>query len=1125
MFKKIVSTTVVVLLCLMVNLIAINPITTQAAVDVGNGSAGDVVISTTKNLSSFSNKNFRNLTIGSGGTLIVDTDETIYVSQTLLIKDGGRITSTNGANGYTGSRYDYDYWVYFPVPATPGKAVVINATNINVQTNGSINSGVGGTGHPARYDSSGRWGPGGGGNGGLINLNFNNSLIIDNGTILSGDGGLAHTDVAYKSSGGAGGTSGDILISGPNIDIKNGSTIETGNGKNGAIARSCWTGDSSPQTAYAGNGGWSGRIGISGSTLSLDATSTLKTGLGGKAGVGQPEGSGVNTGAYGGVGGRSGDISFTGFTDITVYGLIQTGIAGEGGYHSEIGYYTPSNGTAGGEAGTITITSNNLHVYPGGKVLGGVGGKGGSVSGYTGGSKGNGGTGGKGGTINLSVTHLILDSNSLISSGNGGLGGDGSGSSSGANGTGFYGGRGGQGGDVTLNLSGTLTKPNEVNIKTGLGGDGGQYTHCYTYSGESPTYYYYYWNGGHGGKGGNATLNLPPGMSIDYNVIEVGSGGTGHDVTANQGTSSGTYYRYYNPGVGGATGDLTVNINGNLTLNASNVFKIAKSGRGNVWTPNTSVKSQNGSSGNVSLNIIGQLEINAENAIFFDDMSHSGYTATNASGLSLNCNNILFNSNRPIKWSNITGGTLTVITDLRQFNYSHEDLTALFKDASQGIGSHIYKFTWVKTEDLFVDIPLDGFQVSQDVSFALDENIYNKFLKLFTNVRRYKSEDGGTNWQEITSGPMTQTWTWNAPATVKGNSRLKIGITPYGFAAGVSEIWLNGVKLNTYWTPTNINPPAIYSYNYAILDTDVGIPTITLTVNDNNEIINTPLVKVSMSAVDNVTPPQNLKYYIYHNLNIGLVSVPYANISEYYYDLAASYGGELPTGYYKITAKVVDENFNTALQSKTIYYMKPAEKPETPVYNSIDAPTGFIVRDWLGDTSLTQSSYEDNIAYISKKNSAKIDVGNSTYPYYQIKIGEGDYGQAIPKGIKHNLRLPPGEGIHFINLRYCNSDKMPGDNIEFVIIVDNTAPLLSVKTVNGATSTRTGSIRLHLTVKDNITTDDNIQYSTDGLDWSALPTDKIITVSGLINGLNNINVKIKDEAGNISEATINVWNL
>lgn len=780
------------------------------AADFGSGSAGDATITTAKNLSAYTNKSFRNLVIDSGGILTADQNVTIYVSQSLTIRNGGKITSSNGRNGYY--NWDYEYG-YSPVSAGPALTVTINAANIIIQSGGLITSGPGGTGYQYNYQSaSSRWGPGSGGAGGNINLNFN-SLMVNNGMITSGAGGVVGSGTAYKTSGGAGGGSGNVSLQGVTVSLTNNGKIETGNGQAGSNAQSCWSEDSNTAYSYAGSGGNSGSISVSGGNLSIDATSWVKTGTGGKAGIGMPEGSGTCYGAYGGNGGSSGSVSINGFDGISIYGLMQSGAGGEGGYSSEF-RYNPATGTVGGNAGFINIAGSELRVYPSGRIQGGTGGKGGSLGPYYG-STGTAGTGGRGGDIYLINAYLFLDTGSLIVSGNGGLGGDGKINGGSDRSVVYTGGVGGQGGSLILNISNSIVKSNEINIRTGTGGYGGDYTPCYSSSG---SYYYYYWNGGPGGKGGNAVLNLPANMNINYSLIEIGSGGMGHDVSYNGGTSGGQYIRTYNPGAGGATGDLTVNVTGNLTLSGQNVLRFARSGQGNVWTVNTAVKSQNGSSGNCTINVSGQLNFASDNTIYFNDMSHSGYGATNSSTLILNCSNIIFNSSRPIRWSNISGGTLNLTTDLRQFPYEFERLAAFTKEPSQTIVNYIFKFTWDNTADLLKDIPINWVQDELGVSFSLDDAVYDRYLKLFTSLRRYKSEDDGVNWQEITSGAMSKDYVWGAPSTLVGNKNLRIGITPYGFAPGISEIWLNGKKLDTYWTPTVTTPPAIASYKFTIAD-------------------------------------------------------------------------------------------------------------------------------------------------------------------------------------------------------------------------------------------------------------------------------------------------------------------
>jgi hypothetical protein len=1081
----------------------------DCAGDYGNGSAGDITITAAKNLSSYSNKNFRNLTIEAGGNLVVDTEATVFVSQTLTVRNGGRITSANGSNGY----YQYDYSIegYRTYSPTQGKNITINAANIVVSAGADLAAGTGGKGYPGYSGGSGTWGPGSGAQGGGIDLYFE-TLTVDNAAIVSGNGGPAGDNQIYRYSSGGGGSSGHVGLHGGTISLVNGARIETGTGGNGQHATSCWVQDGG--SVSAGPAGSSGSISLEGTTLTVDAASSIKTGLPGTPGTGYPYSGGTSAGAYAGAAGSSGNINLSNFSAVDIFGLVRTGNGGSGTYGS-LNYY--SYGASGGNAGTISITGAGtaLRVHSTGRIAGGTGGSGGTPA-----SAGPGGAGGKGGDVVVSVSRLVLDPGSLVCAGAGGAGGNGKDVSSYVN---CAGGAGGAGGSVTLAVSGAIDKGNEINIKTGPGGNGGDWGGYYTYNEYSG--YTYYFCGGSGGKGGSAVVNLPAGIAaLSNHLVETAGGGAGHNITYNYTNQYCT--KYYYPGTGGATGDLTVNAAGDLALNGPRVFTFSRPGSGNVWTPNPAVKSNNGSSGSCTFNVAGQLNIAADNAVFFDDMAYGGYDAANSSSLTINCTNIVFNCNRPIKWSNVSGGTLGITTDLRQFPYTHEQLTGFTKDSAQTIASHIYKFTWTNTADLFCDIPQDGFQVSQDVSFTLDETIYNRFLKLFTSVRRYKSEDGGTNWQEITSGPMTRTWTWSAPATVKGNSRLKIGVTPYGFAAGVSEIWLNGVKLNTYWTPTAANPPAIVSYNYAILGTDVGVPTVTLTVNGNEEITENPVLNVCINAVDNVTKAENLKYYISHNNGLGLTSIPYSGISSYSYDLSGfCAGGNAPSGYYKLMVKVIDESFNTGIATRTIYYLKTEDKPAQPIEASAGNQGGFVVKDWSGANNLTAIDYEGQTAFVANKNSAELDFASAPYPYYQIRINENGYGPVTARTVKRKLRLPPGEGVHIIDVRYCNEDRIPGEEQQFALIVDSTPPALSIRADGGAAATGSTSIRLRVTVSDNISPLANLKFSFDRVNWDVVLSNGCVTKSRLVPGLNYITLYARDEGGNIGQATCSIWKL
>lgn len=1099
------------------------------AAGYGSGSAGNVTITTTRNLSSFSNKNFRNLTISSGGVLIFDREgQTAYVSEKLTVKNGGKITSSKGANGY--QEYVSSYKDYHAIDAKAGIPMSINAKILEVSSNGIITSGIGGKGYNRRSGGSddSRWSAGSGANGGNIVLNTS-SFCLDRGTIVSGDGGFPGDGGCFYDSdhkhNGCGGSSGNITINGSSFTLKNSSYIKSGFGRNGI---NLYVSDDGNDTA--GDGGNTGNITVSSSLINIDSTSYIQTEDAGNAGCGYGT---ADDNANAGNAGKAGSIILKNFTTAQVYGKLQGGIGGKGAPHGRTYDNADLGAKPGGVGGSISIASSTgrLILHPSGRILGGVGGVGGSTYDSQSSPKwaGSGGAGGAGGSISFSIGTLELKAGSLAKGGKGGQGGDGDRADYNHDSYGHpSGGAGGTGGGISITVRNAIVKPNQENLVTGDGGEGGDWAGDYSRNKSKGTRSYWY-TAGRGGSSGNFTINLPSSISeINYNLVKIGQGGNGHSLSgasinwndpSDNATSS--YKYYYTPGPGGKTGNVTVTAP-NLVLSGSNIVKFSKPGLGNVFIGHEDiVKSNNGSQGNLTLNIAGQFSINANNAAYFDNSSYSGYVGTNSSTISINCPRIRLGTSRPIKWTDISGGTLNLKTDLRDIPYKFEDWNALFKNSGRTIGSYVFDFTYPNFEDLFINIPEDGYQASTDLSFTIEEDSYNKYLKCLTTANRYYSEDNGTNWQEIDMLSFNRESSWSCPATLKGNYGIRIGMSLYKPISGVT-FKLNGVELGSNpVVPGTNKPPLIYSYKYSILDTDVGVPTVALTVNNGEEIVENPVLRINIDSADNITRADALKYYVNFNNGKGNEKVLYSKIANYSYDLRKHFsGGNVPSGYYKICAKVLDENFNTGLDFKTIYYLRPEDKPEGP-----SSPHGFIISSWNGKDNINTVTYEGKIAFVSGKNCFSLDFNSSEFPYYQVQAGSSRYGSIYPKTEKTRIEFSPGDGLHLLKVRYCNADKIPGLEQEFYIIVDNTPPAVSASVEKGATATSTSSITLVVTASDNLTEEDQLKYSFDKTNWHALSSSGKVTRSGLKSGLNNITLYVQDIAGNRGSANCKIFRL
>ena len=88
---------------------------------------------------------------------------------------------------------------------------------------------------------------------------------------------------------------------------------------------------------------------------------------------------------------------------------------------------------------------------------------------------------------------------------------------------------------------------------------------------------------------------------------------------------------------------------------------------------------------------------------------------------------------------------------------------------------------------------------------------------------------------------------------------------------------------------------------------------------------------------------------------------------------------------------------------------------------------------------------------------------------------------------------------------------------------DVTPPLVRVRTATGATATSGSSIQAVLDISDNASS--SFTYSLDNVTYTPLPASRVIFLPVATPGPNNIQVSVKDEAGNTGAASITIRRL
>jgi hypothetical protein len=290
-----------------------------------------------------------------------------------------------------------------------------------------------------------------------------------------------------------------------------------------------------------------------------------------------------------------------------------------------------------------------------------------------------------------------------------------------------------------------------------------------------------------------------------------------------------------------------------------------------------------------------------------------------------------------------------------------------------------------------------------------------------------------------------------------------------------------------------------------LIDDVIG-PTITLLVNGGATSTTNKLVTLNISAFDNFSKFNELKMRFSNNGYLWSAWEPFSDIKENWDITNAAYGGTDSAGTKSIYVQVLDAAQNTGLARADIGY-------------STQTPTGTVSLNM----GIPGTFNGEEVRFVSNAN-INLSLNFSNVTEMRVSMDGVSYSPWIPYESTLPITLPKGDGLTVVGVQVRNINKVISDTIKYKVVMDTTPPNIFVKTSNGATATKTGSIELTILVTDNISID-SFKYKINDGSWNSLPSNGKITVSGLAKGFHQIQVSVMDQAGNISKQTINVWSL
>lgn len=297
------------------------------------------------------------------------------------------------------------------------------------------------------------------------------------------------------------------------------------------------------------------------------------------------------------------------------------------------------------------------------------------------------------------------------------------------------------------------------------------------------------------------------------------------------------------------------------------------------------------------------------------------------------------------------------------------------------------------------------------------------------------------------------------------------------------------------------------------LKDDVTAPTISIVINNGADTIDSTTSTLTLSAVDDNTPPDQLKQRF---SNDGSTWSGWENLSFTKTWTLASGGDGQRVVYYQVK----DAVGNIQTTGDTIILSTAASAPDS------DAPT---TPSSVGTVSINGVSYQvSNSSQVMLRVNSPQNVAKARYsfdgitfsPWETVIVSTDINGAYFAK----DLTFSPGDGYRAIYLQFANSYGKESNVVVNRYVLDQSPPDFTVSATDGRTATTTSSVQLLITPKDNLST--TFDYSINGGTITALPSSNTITVSGLTKGkLNTIKIRLYDQADNYVDKTFNIFYL
>lgn len=446
-----------------------------------------------------------------------------------------------------------------------------------------------------------------------------------------------------------------------------------------------------------------------------------------------------------------------------------------------------------------------------------------------------------------------------------------------------------------------------------------------------------------------------------------------------------------------------------------------------------------------------------------------------------------------------------------------------FKEVGKGedlrdVPTKLYQKTWGTEYDTKTDyyVKISVINASGEISYP-DDKVTFKFNSMTDTTPPTGgiiiNKDEGTTKDRVVSVDIVATDKESGLDTIEFSENNATWSPKYPYAPSTNWTLSSGIGDKTLYcrVTDKAGNSAVFSGSIELLTAD-GTPTIRLTVNNGEDTVRSTAVTLNVVVTDDITAVNNLSIRFSNN-NVTWSSWSLCTTTQFPWTLTAGNGRKT------VYAEVMDENGNVG---RAVVYVRLEPETSTSKVSIISKDATSIVLEDGTYPAVKQRVFEVSIN--ANQDTSEISVswdGVTWSPWERATVTASGSGFVT---VKKKVNFQANEGW---NEFYAKTRSTAGAESEIIsqkMFIDTKPPVVKLQSAFGSTATSSSSIDLIADVEDNVS--EIFSYSVNNKEKAALPEDRKITVNGIEKGkLNLIQVRVYDQAGNSTLASIRIWGL